>query len=261
MILINRMLLIILAVIVISASLAAGLFGYSQIIDSEGVVVDEIRFQAERFLFLSIVITVILAAGFTALLLRVRHVDRKLDRLIEMSRYSDIYPNKHFVGLGPLGERLKLIYSHINRLNIQKTIKISAMASLNEFLMNNITLPLLITDVTGTILYSSAGFADKSNHLKGELKRSRIDSVFTDINLPTLMLEMSRQHVPVERESNRSHITCYPVHNVSGELNYIAFVPDKKAAFVDTHKSGIDVIRRGSTIAARMGKLLSRRND
>ena len=142
MILINRRLLIALAVVVIAASLGAGLFGYQKILGSEGLSGEELRFQAETFLFYFFITAIILITGFTTLLLRVRNVDRQLDRLIEMSRYSDIYPSKHFVGLGPLGERLRLLYRNINNLNIRKTMKISALANLNEFMMNNINLVL-----------------------------------------------------------------------------------------------------------------------
>ena len=261
MILINRKLLIILAVFVIAASLGAGVFGYQKILDSAGLSGEAIRFQAESFLFYFFITAAVLITGFAALLLRVRHVDRHLDRLIGMSRYSDIYPAKHFVGLGPLGERLKLLYRNINNLNIQKTMKISALANLNEFMMNNINLPILVTDVTGSILYSSTAFTDKSNSTKGDLKTSKIDSVFPELNIPALMLELSRQHIPIERESNRTRITCYPVHNVSAEMNYVVFVSGKKAAYTDLQKSGIEAIRKGNTIAGRLGRIISRRKS
>jgi len=259
MILINRNLLIVLALIVIAASIGAGVFGHQVILDSEGLQGDEIRFQAESFLFYFIVTAFVLTTGFAALLFRVRHVDRQLDKLIEMSKYSDIYPAKHFVGLGPLGERLKLIYRQINNLNIRKTMKISALANLNEFLLNNITLPLVVTDVTGIILYSNSSFADKFNSTRGELKTTGIDLIFSELNIPVLMLELSRQHIPVEKESNRIRLTCYPVHNVSAEMNYVVFVPDKKAAYINLQKTGVDAIRKGNSVASRLGQMLIRK--
>jgi hypothetical protein len=259
MILINRRLLIILAVVVTAASLGAGLFGYQKILGSEGLTGEAIRFQAENFLFYFFVTAIVLITGFAALLLRVRNVDKQLDKLIEMSRYSDIYPAKHFVGLGPLGERLRLLFRNINNLNIRKTMKISALANLNEFMMNNINLPMLVTDVTGSILYSSTTFSDKYNFTKGNLKSSKIDSVFPELNIPVLMLELSRQHIPVEKESNRTRITCYPVHNVSAEMNYVVFVPDKKATYINSQKSGTEVVSKGSNIAGRMSRILSKR--
>jgi len=136
MILINKKLLMILAIVVITASLGAGIFGYFKIIGSEGLSGEELRYQAEIFLFYFFVTAIVLIIGFASLLIRVRNVDNKLDSLIEMSRYSDIYPAKHFVGLGPLGDRLRLLYRNINNLNIRKTMKISALANLNEFMMN-----------------------------------------------------------------------------------------------------------------------------
>ncbi len=259
MILINKRLLIILAVVVIAASLSAGLFGYQKILGSEGLAGEAIRFQAESFLFYFFVTAIILIIGFAVLLIRVRNVDRQLDRLIEMSRYSDIYPARHFVGLGPLGDRLRLLYRNINNLNIRKTMKISALANLNEFMMNNINLPMLITDVTGNILYSSTVFSDKYNSTKSDLKSSKIDSVFTELNIPVLMLELSRQHIPVEKESNRIRITCYPVHNVSAEMNYVVFVPDKKATYINSQKSGTEAPGKVSTVAGRFGRILSKR--
>lgn len=259
MILINKRLLVILAIVVIAASLGAGLFGYQKILGSEGLTGESIKFQAESFLFYFFVTAIILIIGFTALLLRVRNVDKQLDRLIEMSRYSDIYPARHFIGLGPLGERLRLLYRNINNLNIRKTMKISALANLNEFMMNNINLPMLVTDVTGSILYSSTAFSDKYNSTKGDLKTSKIDSVFSEINIPVLMLELSRHHIPVEKESNRIRITCYPVHNVSAEMNYVVFVPDKKATYVNSQNSGTDAAGKASTVAERFGRILSRR--
>jgi PAS domain-containing protein len=261
MILINRNLLIVLAVIVISVSLGAGWFGYQQIIGSSGLSEEEIRFQAESFLFYFISTGIVLTCGFILLFARVRHVDRQLDKLIEMSRYSDIYPAKHFVGLGPLGERLKLLYRHINKLNIRKTMKISALSNLNDFLLNNISLPLVVTDVTGIILYSNVAFADKFNSTRGDLKSSRIDLVFTELNIQVLMLELSRQHVPVEKESNQTQITCYPVHNVSAEMNYVVFVPDKKAAYTITHKTGVEAVSKGNSVPGLFERIFSGRKN
>ena len=192
MILINKKLLMILAIVVITASLGAGIFGYFKIIGSEGLSGEELRYQAEIFLFYFFVTAIVLITGFASLLIRVRNVDNKLDSLIEMSRYSDIYPAKHFVGLGPLGNRLRLLYRNINNLNIRKTMKISALANLNEFMMNNIKLPMLVTDVTGSILYSSSSFSEKINSTKGDLKFTKIDSIFPELNIPVLMLELSR---------------------------------------------------------------------
>lgn len=259
MILINRNLLIALAVVVITAAIGAGVFGYQEILGSEGLSGEALRFQAETFLFYFIFTAFVLGAGFTVLFLRVKHVDRQLDKLIEMSKYSDIYPAKHFVGLGPLGERLKLIYRQINNLNIRKTMKISALANLNEFLLDNITLPLVVTDVTGIILYSNKTFAEKFNSTRSDLKSGKIDIIFSELNIPVLMLELSRQHVPVEKESNKIKINCYPVHNVSAEMNYVVFVPDKEASYLNHKKSGIDVIRKGNTITDRLGKILMKK--
>jgi len=259
MILINRKLLIILAVVVIAASLGAGIFGYQKILAAEGLSGDILKFQAERFLFYFIVTAIVLITGFTVLLLRVHNVDRQLDRLIEMSRYSDIYPSKHFVGLGSLGERLRLLYRNINNLNIRKTMKISALANLNEFMMNNINLPMLVTDVTGSILYSSTVFTEKYGSAKGDLKYKKIDSVFSELNIPILMLELSRQHVPVEKESNRTKITCYPVHNVSVEMNYVVFVTDKKAVYTNFQKLSTENVKKSSSVAGRLGRILSKK--
>jgi len=259
MILVNRTLLIILSLLIIILTLAAGWFGYVKITGSAGLSVDEIRFQAEHFLFYSFITGVVLITGFSALLLRSRYVDRKLDRLIEMSKYSDIYPEKHFVGLGPLGERLKQLYRQINNLNLRKTMKISALANLNEFLMNNISLPLLVTDVTGRILYSTAAFIEKLGSTRGDLAQKKIEHFISDLNVPTLMVELSRQHIPLEREGNRLKLTCYPIHNVWGELNYVVFSADKKAAYSELQKSGIEVIRKANTIAGRLSRMLSKR--
>ncbi len=260
MILINRKLLIILTIFILSASIGAGFFGYYRILGLEGDSQEEIRFQAENFLFYFIVTTFVLATGFAVLLLRARHVDRKLDRLIDMSRFSDIYPSKHFVGLGPLGERLKLLYHNINNLNIRKTMKISALANLTEFLMNNISLPMIVTDTAGSILYSSSVFTDKYNYSRGDIKLNKIDTLFPEINIPALMLELYRQHIPVEKENNRTKITCYPVHNVSADMNYVVFVPDKKAAYSNSLTEPYTP-KTSKTISSGLGRLLLRKKN
>jgi len=259
MLLINRNLLIAIAIVVIAAALGAGLLGYHEILGSEGLSGEVLSFQAESFLFYFIITALILGIGFIVLFLRVKHVDRQLDKLIEMSRYSDIYPAKHFVGLGSLGERLKQIYRQINNLNIRKTMKISALSNLNEFLLNNITLPLVVTDVSGIILYINKAFAEKFNSTRSDLKSSNIDIIFSELNIPVLMLELSRQHIPVEKESNKIKMTCYPVHNVSAEMNYVVFVTDKKAAYSNLQKSGIEAVRRGNSFTGRLGQILTRK--
>ncbi len=73
------------------------------------------------------------------------------------------------------------------------------------------------------------------------------------------MLELSRQHIPVEKESNRTKITCYPVHNVSAEMNYVVFVIDKKASYANSQKAGGDSVKKGSFVTGRLGRILSKK--
>ncbi len=261
MILINKKLLLLFALIVTGFTLGGGLFGYNTIISSKTFTGAAIKFQAERFLFYSFLATTLLITGYAIILFYSRHVDRQLDKLIEMSRYSDIYPEKHFIGFGPLGERLKLLFKNINNLNIRKTLKISALANLNEFLMKNINLPVIVTDITGMVLYTSAGFLEKFKYNKGDLKSKKIDSVFPELIIPTLILELIRHHVPVEEESDHTIITCYPIHNVSAEVNYIVFVPNKKAVYTESHKSSEEAFHKGNALLEGLGKILSKRRS
>lgn len=259
MILINRFLLIMLAFLIIALTLFAGWFGYISIINSPELSSEDLIYQAERFLFYSLITVVILITGFLTLLFRSIHVDRKLDRIIEMSRNSDIYPEKHFVGIGPLGERLKKIFSQINNLNIRKTLKISALSRLNEFIMNNITIPLLVTDVTGRILYSSNTFIEKLESTRADLIQKQIETFLPDLNVPTLMIELSRKPIPIEREANKYKFTCYPIHNISGGLNYVVFSADKTAIYTIFHKTGIESGKKNNTLASRMSRILTRK--
>lgn len=237
MILVRRWVYIFLAAVVCLGILGSGILGYISIHTAAAGSAEHGRFVAEEFLFISAVAAVLLLLVFIIIIIRSIRINRELDKVIELNRFQDFSPEKSMKKLGSLGERITALYYQLNTLNEKKSLKISAQSALTGFLVGNLDLPLVICDVSGTVLWVSTKLTDKLGKTKTEVSGGTVESVFPDISLQTILFELGKTHASLDKTTGKNALTCYPIHNRLNEISYIVFVLGGKAVFPAVEKA------------------------
>jgi hypothetical protein len=96
------------------------------------------KFQAENFIYLIILATLILICLLIYLQLRSRNVFKELDKIIELSKVGSYSVGDHSRKLGDLGRKIDEINSRLEILNEMKSLKISTLYNLNNFIIDQI---------------------------------------------------------------------------------------------------------------------------
>ncbi|MEW5814485.1 MAG: hypothetical protein AB1798_03685 [Spirochaetota bacterium] len=220
MILINKKSAFIFIILTIMLIFSLGLIGYFSFAKAKNFSPDGVKFVAEELLFISIVSSVILILLYAWIIIRSRNILNELDKVIKVYRNGGFTPAASFKKLGKIGRKIELLYHELDALNEKKSLKISALAELNEFFVNNIKLPLLVADASGVIVQASSELLDKLGLNKGDLLNNLIDNVFPNLSYQSIILELERKKSEVMEKFGSKALAFYPILNKSNQLAY-----------------------------------------
>lgn len=231
MVLVGKKGLIFGFIISLAGTAFLGIWGYSLISDASEEGLPEALFSAERFLYISILLFLVILFVALRLFIKSGKVLREMDKLIDYSRMGSFTPGIGLKKIGIIGEKIALLYSQLNLLNEKRALKISAMSELVEFLAANTDIPLAITDVAGKITEASKVFMDKTKTTRPELIGKPIEEIMPDLLVPEILLEIERRHTFVERSVSKDRLICYPVFDRNNNLSYLIFSLEKRQLF------------------------------
>jgi PAS domain-containing protein len=228
MIQIRRYLLVLLLAVTCGFLLLVGARGYLLLRGGAGAAGEELRLEGENLLFLAIVLAVALAVFVTSLVLRSRNITRELDKIVDVARYGGSAFDESLRRLGPVGERIRSLNERLADLSEKKSLRISSMAAINGFLLNNIRLSVLITDITGKITAVSPRAAEKLGEERSAIVGRYIKEVVPDVDFQAVASRLEKEHVEVGGSRDRETVTYYPVLNRSNELSNVICVIGKE---------------------------------
>ncbi len=254
MILIGRRALVVLGVIVLLATGFLGVYGYRAVV-GDGAAAGR-SFSAQQFLYVSLLVLVLEAILFVRVMLRSRNIGRELDKLIEITRFRGLSKAQNLDRLGPIGKQIGLLYEQLNSLSERKTLKISSLSELTEFLMNNISAPALATTVDGTVVYVSRTLTDRLKRSRNEVIDSRLEELAPGIVVAEVVAELDRSHSSIQRKSERGALSLYPIRNVANQLAYIVCVFQGNSALVEQAKRAVTDESRRRSLGAGMQRIL-----
>lgn len=243
MILISRRALLVLWVVVLMATGFLGVYGYQSIVafasDSAGV------FRAQQFLYLALLAFLVEGFLFLRTLLRSRNIQRELDKLIDITRFRGLSQVQNLGRLGPIGEQIHQLYDRLNALSERKTLKISSLSELTEFLMNNLSVPAAALTVDGKVCYVSRVLTERLKRARNELIDAKLESLAPGLSTADVVAELDRSHASIQRKGERSALTLYPIRNVANELAYIVCIFQGNSALVEQAKrTAVEEARR-----------------
>jgi PAS domain-containing protein len=150
------------------------------------------KYQAENFLFYGVVALIAVLVLFLVMIGRSVRVFNEIDKVTQLSRRGRYYSGHSLKRLGPLGERIDGLFSELNRLNDMKSLKISSLSQLAEFLLDNVPLHLLVLNRTGVIERSSQRFKDTYGVDADGLNGSRLSDFLKDVKVDEVLQRMEK---------------------------------------------------------------------
>jgi hypothetical protein len=196
----------------------------------------EAKYQAEHFLHLSLLGTLLILLAGAAVVFRARRLFRDLDMLAEFTRQGQFPGPEYLRRLGPLGPKIETIYSQLAELNEAKSLKIGTLSNLNKFLAENIDLDLAIMDIRGQVIQGSKRLLARLQLDQSSLGGRAAADLIEGLNFDEVRAEMARTRRPVvkkglillpTREPGET-ILFFPVANPRGELANIVAVIGKE---------------------------------
>ena len=245
MILISKRILYFFVILVLGFFFILGIQGYVYFLHAAENIGQEMQFLAERILFLTLIFAIVATVLFFHMLRKSRNILKELDKIIELSRFSRFSSDLSIQKLGPLGDKVALLYNQISELSEKKTLKISALHNLNDFLINNIQLPLLITDVTGTIVHASKQYLDSNEKNRSEVLDASIQQLYQEIDIKNIILMLIKNKAPIENESiSNTHVSFFPILNREGSITYVVCVFERFRVITTISKKTEDTIQK-----------------
>jgi PAS domain-containing protein len=188
----------------------------------------ELKIQGENLLYLAIVFAASVAVFVLALVVRSRNITRQLDKVIDIARYGSFSFEESLRRLGPLGDKIQGLNMRLADLNEKKSLRISSMAAINAFLMNNIRLSVLVTDITGKVTAVSPRAVEKLGQERATIIGRFIKEVIPEVDFQHVVSRLEKEHVELREEGEREPVTYYPVLNRSNEVSNVICVVGKE---------------------------------
>jgi len=222
MVLIGRRVLIAASLLAVLATAFIGVYAYRTLAISGGGPASV--FAGQQVLYVALLLVVVEAFIFVRIFLRSRNIERELDKLIEITRFRGLSSAHNLTRLGPIGAQISRLYDQLNSLSERKSLKISSLSELAEFLMSNVSVPTVAATVDGTIVYVSRVYTERNKRPRNEIVDGRIEDLTPGVEFSEVLVELDRVHSSVERKSEKTVLTFYPIRNLANQLSYVVCV-------------------------------------
>jgi signal transduction histidine kinase len=253
---IRRILFIFLLLLSCAGVLFFGVRDYLLIARSVSLSLEELKIRGETVLYLSIVFAVAILLAFSIVLLRSRNIFRELDKISDMTRYGNFSIEGSLGRIGPLGEKILQLNQRLTELNAMKSLRISSLASINAFLLNNSRLALLVTDITGKITNASARCLEKLKKETGEVVGRYVTEVLPELDYQSAIGKIEKQHGELELSDLKESPTLYPVFNSKNELSNIICILGKEEIVTKISKHAEERLKPSSRVTKLVRRYL-----
>ncbi len=224
MLLIRKRIIIILMLITTVSIILIAAMSYNRIIGAYTQSPEDLKFEAEQFLFISLLVAAAVLGFFIVLLYKSRNINAEIDKLIKQDKLNPASTEAGLLKLGKTGIKLNSLYRQINEISDMRGLKLGAVSNVAEFLSLNIPQPLLIIDLKGTVIQASSGYLREKNVQRSSVVGRNISSLLKSINMKAVLSVLEKNHLPAEIDLNGTGYRWSPLHNTNNEISYIAVI-------------------------------------
>ncbi|MBN2601565.1 MAG: hypothetical protein JXR87_06205 [Candidatus Marinimicrobia bacterium] len=240
MFLISKFRIYLLFIFAVVAFLVIGIHGYLTFSEIEFADTLSLKYFAENFIYYIIVLLIILTILFISMLVKSKNIFRELEKVIELSRQGKYSSGTQLKKLGRLGEKIIEINTHLDSLNEMKSLKISSMSNLVNFLLEKSEIPMLLLDAQGMIIKISQYLVEQMGIGEKDLINEYAENIFDKFNYSIVMIELRKSKYitlqsPLMVESFEKpidvNIVIFPIMNYKNELSNSICTIIKKEKF------------------------------
>ena len=190
----------------------------------------DIKYQVENFIFASVLLVLIVYLFLVNFIKTSTNVLKKMDKMIELSDYGKHDIGAHLKEIGPLGDKVKYLLFYLNQMNDMKSLKISSLANMNEFLVQKTDETLFLLDYKGEITDCSDKLTKKLDVKKENFTGKMADEIFDNITADEVFRELERSRTCVTKEGVKMKtghpgkpvkVIFYPVFNAENTISHI----------------------------------------
>jgi len=228
MFLISKFRVYLLYMFAVLTILFIGIHGYVTFSEIETGNALSLKYFAENFIYYVIVLLIILTIIFVLMLLKSKNIFKELEKVIELSRQGKYSSGTQLKKLGRLGGKIIEINTHLNSLNEMKSLKISSMSNIVNFLLDKAEIPMLLLDAQGMIIKVSQYLIEQMEIGEKDLINEYAENIFDKFNYSTVMIELQKSKYitlqsPLMVESFEKpidvNIVAFPIMNYKNELS------------------------------------------
>lgn len=201
-----------------------------------------VKYRAESLLFYSLLLTILTILLFIMLAFRSRHILKELDKVIELSKYSNYDTQEYLKKIGPLGLKMNELFSQLQKLNRMKSLKISSLSEISRFILEHTDMFLLLCDIQGQVIQVSTKLVKKwetdRDLLVGKLLTQFLVSL--DFNHLKEKLEAGKtfftsqqMSLKVQEKESVQDMLFYPIFNTEGDLSHIICILEGGSLLAD----------------------------
>ncbi len=189
----------------------------------------ELKYYAENFIYLALIFITAVILIYIYAILNSHQLIRQLEKASEIIRKGENQIGDYFRKLGPIGDKISVMLFDLNRLNEAKSLKISTLSNLINFLADNIDLGLFILDATGKITNCSKKALVNFEREKAAIVDKSIEDFVIGLNFTDLLLELKEKRIPITRKGLKAFdytgdFVFYPIFNSVNKVGTIVCI-------------------------------------
>ena len=123
--------------------------------------------------------------------------------------------------------------------------------------MNNVSVPAVAATVDGSVVYVSRVFTERSKRARNELMEAGLEELTPGVQFADVLAELERTHSSIQRKSERTMLTFYPIRNGVNQLSYVVCVFQGNAGLVE--QAARALAHEGADSVGRVRKFLESR--
>ena len=228
MFLISKFRVYLLYIFAVVAFLVIGIHGYLTFSEIEVGNVLSLKYFAENFIYYVIVLLIVLTIIFVSMLVKSKNIFKELEKVIELVRQGKYSSGTQLKKLGRLGGKIIEINTHLNSLNEMKSLKISSMSNIVNFLLDKAGTPMLLLDAQGMIIKISQYLVEQMGIGEKDLINEYAENIFDKFNYSTVMIELRKsKYITIQsplmvqsfEKPINVNIVIFPIMNYKNEIS------------------------------------------